>query len=422
MAFRLTLVISILWAQGVDIAKYRVDPATFLFEDGRTTLTDYVTAQLQSHSTCCGIDGIYVELRITPEGTLESVRPMTGRNDCYKKSVVDILRPLRWKAEGFQGTRTVYYEFRFSLECKGTESDNVYKPIPAPGAPVASAPPQKSEGPKPTETAQAPETPVPAPSKKEEPKPAPSDAQEPGVKPIPPTPPLPGQTEPKTSEETPMAEAPKPQPAPKPKPAPAQPTPPAQPKAPAEPPKRVSQPGPPPPPSPGEPRPPAVVGPLPTDTVPKPLQVQIPKQYQSTGEKRPPDQHLGSHLNTTGPRYMEPDYINGPVAKALYLKKAYRDNNVCGLVHVLLEIAIDRNGQVRGYRILAANSPKVAEVTPKVLQGLRYKPVPLPMVFYTEFKIDVDCQSDQRRYQLDSIPDYLATPEGKLIRPATPKP
>ena len=109
MAFRLLLVVSLVAAQTVDITKYRVDPATFLFEDGRTTLTDYVVGQLQAHSSCCGLDGIYVELRITPEGTLESVRPMTGRNDCYKKSVADILRPLRWKAEAFQGTRTVYY-------------------------------------------------------------------------------------------------------------------------------------------------------------------------------------------------------------------------------------------------------------------------------------------------------------------------
>jgi hypothetical protein len=93
MAFRLILVVSLLAAQTVDITKYRVDPATFLFEDGRTTLTDYVVGQLQAHSSCCGLDGIYVELRITPEGTLESVRPMTGRNDCYRKSVVDILRP-----------------------------------------------------------------------------------------------------------------------------------------------------------------------------------------------------------------------------------------------------------------------------------------------------------------------------------------
>jgi hypothetical protein len=119
---------------------------------------------------------------------------------------------------------------------------------------------------------------------------------------------------------------------------------------------------------------------------------------------------------------MEPDYINGPIAKALYLKKAYRENGACGLVHVLLEIAVDQNGQVRGYRILAANSPKAAEVTPKVLQGLRYKPVPLPMVFYTEFKIDVDCQQDQQRQRLDTIPDYLVTPDSKLIQPITPKP
>ncbi len=413
MAFRIFLLIGLVAAQIVDITRYRVDPATFLFEDGRTRLSDYVISQIQTHSNCCGIDGIYVELRIKPDGTLEGVRPLTGQNNCYKKSIVDILLPLRWKAEGFQTTRTLYYEFPLSIECKGTENDNVYVPIAPPGATVASAsePSRPGDSPRPE-----------GPSKAEPKSPPPPASGEEAPKSIPATPPLPGQTPPKS-------ESPAPPPAPKSRPAPKEQVPPAPtepPSAPAisqdEPARKGYQPGTPPPSEPGKPRPPAVVGELPSDSVPKPLQVQIPKKYQSTGEKRPPQEHIGSYVNTTGPRYTEPDYINGPIAKALYLKKAYRDAGVCGLVHVLLEIAIDPNGQVRGYRILAANTPKAAEVTPKVLQGLRYKPVPLPMVFYTEFKIDVDCQSDRPPQRLDTIPDYLVTPEGKLIRPPAPKP
>ncbi len=435
MAQRLALLlgIALLVAQPVDPAKYRVDPSTFLFEDGRTTLTDYVLAQLQAHSTCCGQDGIYVELRITPEGTLEGVRPMTGRNDCYKKSVQDILRPLRWKAEGFQTTRTVYYEFRLARECQGSAEDNVYKPIPAPGGLAAGATPAEPA----KEVAKAePAKPEPAkaePKAPEAPKAVtpPAAVEEPT--PIPPTPSIPQTKESGTSRlssESPKAQ-PKSEPAPTPSSEPAPSAPkkkPAQPKPtpsqPSDVPARKGgfQPGTPPPDKPGDPRPPAIVGSLPTDSVPQTLAVAIPKKYTSTGEKRPPEAHVTSYANTAGPRYMEPDYISGPIAKALYLKKTYRELGACGLVHVLLEIAIDQNGQIRGYRILNANSKLVADVTPRVLQGMRYKPVPLPMVFYAEFKIDVDCESDHRKQNLDSIPDYLVTPDPKLIRPATTKP
>lgn len=414
----------LLVAQPVDPTKYRVDPSTFLFEDGRTTLTDYVLAQLQAHSTCCGQDGIYVELKVTPEGTLESVRPMTGRNDCYKKSIQDILRPLRFKAEGFQTTRTLYYEFRLARECQGTAEDNVYKPIPAPGgvAPTPAEPPKevaKAEPPKAEPT---------------QPKPSePSKTQTPSASgesptPIAATPSLSQTKEPASppalepTETKRKAESTQPSPSelstPKKKSGRSAPSTPSEGTAR----KGGYQPGAPPPDQPGEPRPPAVVGPLPADSVPKPLPVNVPKKYASTGEKRPPESHVTSYVNTSGPRYTEPDYINGAVAKALYLKKAYRDLGACGLVHVLLEVAIDQNGQIRGYRILGANTDLVAKVTPQVLQGMRYKPVPLPMVFYTEFKIDVDCNSDQRKQNLDSIPDYLATPDPKLIRPTSPKP
>ncbi|MCX7606319.1 MAG: hypothetical protein N2170_03500 [Bacteroidia bacterium] len=394
-----------LLAQPVDISQQRVDPLTFTFEDGRTTLADYVLSQLRQHSSCCGVDNVYIELRITPEGTVESVRAMTGRNDCYKQSVRDILQPIRWKVENFRTTRPIYYELRFSEECKGTEGDNVYKPISTPGAsrPVAqSTPPPQPES-------------QPTPPKTEAP------AQEPTqTKPIALTPSLPGTAEPKTP---PAQEEPVKQPVERPektrqstkRPSSAEPLA-------AEPARKGYQPGKEPPKEAQPPNPPALIGRLPSDSVPRPLSTQVPKQYQSTGEKRPPSEHVNSYVNTSGPRFAEPDYVNGPVAKALYLKQEYRKRGVCGLVHVLLEVAIDSQGNIRGYRILRANRPDVEIATPQVLAGMKYKPVPLPTVFYAEFKIDVDCQTDQRKIKLDTVPDFLSTPEGKLIRPAQPQP
>lgn len=398
-------------AQPIDITQMRVDPLTLVFEDGRTSLEDYVKSQLRQHTTCCGVDNIYMELRITPEGRVESARPMTGRNDCYKQSIRDILLPLRWKVENFRTTRPLYCEFSLQEECKGTEADNVYKPVPMP------------EGAKPVAQAPVPQPPATQPP-----------APKPEPQPIAVTPSLPGTTEPKPERTPPPAEAQEPAPEPPKKPAPApKPQPSAEPtgefaqerparRPAAEPARKGYQPGKEPPKEAQPPNPPAVLGRLPADSVPAPLPVSVPKGYTSTGEKRPPQEHVNSYVNTSGPRFSEPDYINGPVAKALYLKQEYRKRNVCGLVHVLLEVAIDAQGNVRGYRILRANRPDVEIATPQVLAGMKYKPVPLPTVFYTEFKIDVDCQSDQRKVRLDTIPDFLSTPDAKLIRPASPQP
>lgn len=420
--FCLTLLgAAVLSAQPIDITQMRVDPLTFFFEDGRTSLEDYVKSQLRQHTTCCGVDNIYMELRITPEGRVESVKPMTGRNDCYRQSIRDILQPLRWKAENFRTSRPLYYEFSLQEECKGTESDNVYKPVPLPeGAKLVAQAPVPA--PQPPAPAQPPATQTPAPK--------------PEPEPIAVTPTLPGTTEPKPepkpTESVPMEERPAPERAEKPAPK-KKPQPPAEAQGeyaaerPArrpssEPARKGYQPGKEPPKEAQPPNPPAVLGHLPADSVPVPLKVSVPKGYSSTGEKRPPQDHVASYVNTSGPRFSEPDYINGPVAKALYLKQEYRKRGVCGLVHVLLEVAIDAQGNIRGYRILRANRPDVEIATPQVLAGMKYKPVPMPTVFYTEFKIDVDCESDQRKLRLDTIPDYLSTPDAKLIRPTSPQP
>lgn len=388
------------FAQPVEAPSQKIDPRTFIFEDGRTTLTDYVVGQLREHTNCCGIDNIYVELRITPQGTVENVRSLTGRNDCYKRSLEDVLRPTLWKVEGFSTTRPLYYEFRLSEACKGTPEDNVYKPIPV-AAPAVAAEPPKKEEPKPV--ALTPSVPGVSPPK-----------EKPAEEPLSPPTEKPEKKEVQAPKPTPKSSAPKPLPPREEEEVTEAPTPP-----PSEPARRGYQPGKEPPKESRPPNPPAVVGKLPENL--SPLTVQVPKGYKSTGEKRPPQEHIGSYVNTTGPRYAEPDYINGPIAKAIYLKQEYRKRGVCGLVHVLLEIAIDAQGNVRGYRILRANRPDVEIATPQVLAGMKYKPVPLPMVFYTEFKIDVDCQSDQKRIKLDTVSDFLSTQDGKLIRPSAPQ-
>ncbi|MCS6790999.1 MAG: hypothetical protein NZ580_08485, partial [Bacteroidia bacterium] len=168
---RWLLGLCLLQAQPIDITQHRIDPRTFVFDDGRTSFMDYVLYQLREHTNCCGTDDIYVEIFFTAEGGVADVRARTGRNECYKQSLRDIILPTRWKVEGFRLERPVYYEFRLNEECEGTSEDNIYKPVSPSGSasPIAKNPPST---PKPT-------TPP------EESKPAPSEPQ-----PIPVTPSL----------------------------------------------------------------------------------------------------------------------------------------------------------------------------------------------------------------------------------------
>lgn len=386
---------------------------------------DYVLNQLRTHTSCCGTDDIYVEIFFTAEGGVADVRPRTGRNECYKQSLRDIILPTRWKVEGFRLDRPIYYEFRLSEECDGTAEDNVYKPVPPPGStpPVAKNPSLPSTSGKSTPAEEKPASPEPQPipvtpsltevqSKAAESprKPQSAEKEVASAKTPPPSP-----SEEATPAPPPPPKKPQRKPTPPSEEASAPPT-----EAPLPPPGKVL--GKEPPKEPQPPNPPALVGKLPEDTVPRPLSVPQKLTYRSTGEKRPPSDHLSSFANGAGPRFAEPEYINGSIAKAIYLKQEYRKRGVCGLVHVLLEVAIDAQGNVRGYRILRANRPDAEVATPSVLKGMKYKPVAIPMIFYTEFKIDVDCDSDRGKVKLDTVPDYLATPEGKIIRPPTPKP
>ncbi|MGQ9863942.1 MAG: hypothetical protein ACUVRD_05630 [Bacteroidia bacterium] len=365
-----------LWlqAQPVDPTTTKINPKTFLFEDGKTTFNDYVLYMLQNYSQCCGEENIYVEIYLSPEGQTQSVRAIMGENECYKKSLVDIISPLQWSVEGITARRPVYYEVKLQKKCTGDPQENQYTPIPAPKPKVAMAPPE----PKPAEK-------------------------------ITPTPPIPGQLQPQEpapkeetaapkKEETEEPIPPKPKITQKEKTLPTQKT---------SPPQKT-------PPPPQKTTPP----PMPEDTSKGPRLIKItpPKKYQSTGEKNPDRSHISSYVNTSGPRYTAPEYINGPIAQAIFLKSELRKKGICGLAHLLVELEIERDGSIRGYRILKANSNALQKAATDIILQMKYKPVPIRTITYFEFKADVDCQSDAPKLKLDSIPDFLVTPEGKLIQ------
>ena len=103
------LITSVTAQGGVDIASARANPRTFIFDDGRHTVHGYIYKQLEQTS-CCGNDAIYLEVKYDASGSVTSAKTLTGKNDCYKKSVTDIVKNVRWDATGASGSKTIYFE------------------------------------------------------------------------------------------------------------------------------------------------------------------------------------------------------------------------------------------------------------------------------------------------------------------------
>lgn len=117
------------FAQPVDIASAKADPKTFIFDDKRHTVHGYVYAQLKEQTTCCGNDAIYLEVKFNQQGKVTSAKTLTGKSDCYKKSVVDIIQNVTWDATGVRGIKTIYFEVKPIIPCSGSPNENQYKPV-----------------------------------------------------------------------------------------------------------------------------------------------------------------------------------------------------------------------------------------------------------------------------------------------------
>ena len=113
----------------VDITKVKADPNTQVFDDGKHTVNSYIYSTLESATSCCGNDAIYLEVKIDGNGKVSSAKTLTGKNDCYRKSVVDIVKTVTWISEGIRDSRTIYFEVKPIIPCSGSPNENQYKPL-----------------------------------------------------------------------------------------------------------------------------------------------------------------------------------------------------------------------------------------------------------------------------------------------------
>lgn len=110
-----------MWAQeGVDVTTLLADTKTFIFSDNQSTVKGYIYEQMEAQSSCCGKDRIYLEVKIDPSGYVLSAKTLTGRNDCFMQSAIDVVKNIKWNTEDFKGgPRSVYFEIKPDISCDG---------------------------------------------------------------------------------------------------------------------------------------------------------------------------------------------------------------------------------------------------------------------------------------------------------------
>ncbi|MEM7510213.1 MAG: hypothetical protein AAF388_04710, partial [Bacteroidota bacterium] len=113
----------------IDVTKLLADPKVFIFNDQKNTVKEYIYGQISAKTTCCGSDRIYLEVKIDPSGHVLQVKTLTGKNDCFKKSAMDIVKNVKWDAAGFKGAKSVYFEIKPDVSCEGDRS-NTYAALP----------------------------------------------------------------------------------------------------------------------------------------------------------------------------------------------------------------------------------------------------------------------------------------------------
>ena len=108
----------------VDVTKLIANPKTFIFNNNKNTVKAYIKAELEEKTQCCGNDRIYLEVKIDPSGYVISAKTLTGKNDCFKQSAIDIVKNVKWNTEDFKGPKSIYFEIKPSIDCGSDRSNN----------------------------------------------------------------------------------------------------------------------------------------------------------------------------------------------------------------------------------------------------------------------------------------------------------
>ena len=112
----------------VDVTKLVADTKTFIFDNNKNTVKGYIYDQLKEVTNCCGNDRIYLEVKIDPTGYVLQVKTLTGKNDCFKKSAIDIVKNVKWDAGDFKGPKSVYFEIKPNIDCEA-DRENTYAQV-----------------------------------------------------------------------------------------------------------------------------------------------------------------------------------------------------------------------------------------------------------------------------------------------------
>jgi hypothetical protein len=345
----------------LDLNKVYANRDTKEFSDGKNNVTSYINAVLKTKTKCCGVDNLYVEVKVDEFGNVTSARALMGKNECIKKSVADIIKYIHWSTNPETDTKPIFYmPIKIDIgECKGTPEDNVYAALPAPpGWQKSTKTITSGTSATPPATA-APEKPI--------------ASGESGINATP-TPTKPQPTTETLSENTATV---KPSPKPLPK-------------------VRTAS---------NEEY---------TTCKEQPRVLPLPK-YKSQGELFPDPSHRKSILNTKGPVNDVVDYATSKSATALMIKTQLRKNNVCGLAQVLAELTVQPDGSISSFRIFKTNDDKINAAISPAICSIKFKPIPRKTYYIYEFKSDIDCPG-QPRIDLEQVGTYFIAPE-KGIRP-----
>lgn len=361
---------------GFDVTKSVADPNTRVFSDGKTTVETYLISALEGQTACCGQDNIYLQVKFDGEGCVTSVRALSGKSECMKKSVEDLLRYVKWIVEDPSKPRPAIFPVKIDIACND-QKDNVYAKINAPTGykpcgedkPVADGGSTGASGG--TTTEGGGEMTVPTQDKPKDPASPTADAKpKSGAA-------KPSDPKPQPSDQTPLAT-----------------------QLGKEPPAAL--------------RDSSLLGKLQPKELPKP-------KYVSRGNLNPDSAHVGTILNERGPQFKSPEFVDGRAGMGVFIKTVYRKLGVCGVVNITSELTIEPDGSVSAFRIFHANSEKVEQVTPFVLGSMKFRPVAMKQHYILQFKSDVDCAGYPRN-NLDQVDFYFTVPtKPARVREADPK-
>ncbi|RMG29500.1 MAG: hypothetical protein D6730_03810 [Bacteroidetes bacterium] len=117
------------FSQEIDVTQLLADTKTFIFDDNKSTVKTYIYTELEAKTACCGSDRIYLEVKIDPSGYVLQAKTLTGKNDCFKQSAVDIVKNVKWNTKDFKGPKSVYFEIKPNIECGDRTNSYVQLPV-----------------------------------------------------------------------------------------------------------------------------------------------------------------------------------------------------------------------------------------------------------------------------------------------------